>query len=287
MSAGPIDAHVHLFPPDFITRRAELLGADPWFGEAYASPKAKMATAEELIASMDAAGVARSIAVCWPWRDPELCRIHNDYLADCARRFPDRIAWMAGVVPQHATAVPEVRRAVSMGCCAIGELNADGQGFDWAHPNLLRNFLAHCTEIGLPVMIHTSDPVGHSYPGKGTATPERLLTTIAAWPDLRLICAHLGGGLPYYELNKQVRAQCANVAYDSAASTYLYDFAVFPALERIVGPEKLIFASDWPVLGQSRYLSRVRAAGLPDDQLRALLHDNAARIYGLTTESAS
>jgi hypothetical protein len=34
-----IDVHTHIFPPEFVARRAELAAREAWFGRLYASPK--------------------------------------------------------------------------------------------------------------------------------------------------------------------------------------------------------------------------------------------------------
>ena len=277
----PIDAHTHLFPPEFIIRREELLQYDPWFGQAFASPKAKMIGEEQLLASMERAGYAMSIVLGWPWRDQGLCREHNAYLADVARRNPDRIAWLGIVNPALPDAISEIARCIEDGAVGFGEINADGQGFDWADPADIADAFDAFRESGMPVLIHTSEPVGHIYPGKGGATPDRLLTSLAVFPDVRFVMAHWGGGLPFYELMPEVRELTRNVVYDSAASTYLYDFSIFPLLERIIGPERMLFGSDYPVLAQGRFLQRVLASGLSDAAMPAVLAGNSARVFGL------
>ncbi len=52
MPAMIVDVHTHIFPPRFIEERARLARLDPAFAEMYAVPQAKMATAEDLLASM-------------------------------------------------------------------------------------------------------------------------------------------------------------------------------------------------------------------------------------------
>lgn len=278
---APVDAHTHLFPPAFIARRDDLLRADPWFGQAFASPKARMIDEPALLASMDRAGYAMSIVAGWPWADPGLCHEHNAYLADVARRHPSRIAWLGIINPIDPDVEREIAWCIEHGAVGFGEVNADGQGFDWAEPAELGTALDALAKVDLPLMIHTSEPVGHIYPGKGGATPERLLTTLAVHPNVRIVMAHWGGGLPFYELMPEVRAMTGNVVYDSAASTYLYDFAIFPLLEQVIGPERMLFGSDYPVLGQGRFLQRVLASGLTDASLPAVLAGNARRVYRL------
>src|SRR5947199_68154 len=57
----------------------------------------------------------------------------------------------------------------------------------------------------LALLFHASEPVGHVYPGKRGGEPGSLYRFIAANPDVRIICAHWGGGLPFYALMPEVR----------------------------------------------------------------------------------
>ena len=276
-----IDAHVHIFPPEMIAQREELLRADSWFGEAFGHPKARMRTAEELIVSMDKAGVDTSVVVGWPWQSNTHCTVHNSYLADVTARYPGRIAWLGIINPVADGAISEIDRCISLGASGFGEINADGQGFRWSAPTTWIGALRHIATSQLPIMIHTSEPVGHLYPGKGTATPAEVLTAIAAVPELRWVLAHWGGGLPFYELMPEVRQACEHVGYDSAATSYLYYPEVFRRVIDLVGVEKVLFGSDWPVLGQGKLLERVRSLDLAETELAAVLGGNAARVYGI------
>ncbi|MCA9833587.1 MAG: amidohydrolase [Thermomicrobiales bacterium] len=276
-----IDAHVHIFPPEMIAQREELLRADSWFGEAFGHPKARMRTAEELIASMDKAGVDMSVVVGWPWQSNTDCAVHNTYLADVAARYPERIAWLGIINPVADGAISEIDRCIALGASGLGEINADGQGFLWSEPTKWIGALRHIAACQLPIMIHTSEPLGHLYPGKGTATPAEVLTAIAAVPEIHWVLAHWGGGLPFYELMPEVRQACEHVAYDSAATSYLYDPEVFRRVIDLVGLEKVLFGSDWPVLGQGKLLERVRSLELTEAEMAAVLGGNAARVYGI------
>lgn len=276
-----IDAHTHLFPDVVVAGRQRFLDCDPWFGQTFGHPAARTASAGELIASMDEAGIARSIVCGWPWRDPGVCRAHNDYLADVGRSYPDRISWLGIVNPVDAGAASETARCAELGAVGIGELNADGQGFEWDKPHLLRAFAEACIEIDFPALIHTSEPVGHIYPGKGHATPEKLLAFFAVFPELKVVAAHWGGGLPYYELMPEVAKLTQNVVYDTAASTYLYGFGVFPVVERLVGAQRILFGSDFPVLKQRRFLQRVIESGISPDAIGDVLCNNASRVFRL------
>lgn len=281
-----VDAHVHIFPEEILEQRDRFCSRDRWFGLLYGHPRARLVSAAELQRSMDEAGIEVSIAAGFPWADPGLCRLHNDYLAETSQQSQGRIAWLATVVPHHSGAAVEAERCFALGAVGIGELNADAQGFSWDEPHQLANLVTVCQAYRRPIMAHVSEPLGHQYPGKGTAWPQRFLHFVEQFPELTVVAAHWGGGLPFYELMPEVARAARNVAYDTAASTYLYDLRVFRTVLDLVGVDRVLFASDYPVLRQKRFLERVRfESGLIERELQAILGKNARRVYRLPAGS--
>ena len=131
-------------------------------------------------------------------------------------------------------------------------------------------------------MVHASEPLGHHYPGKGEATPDHILALAEAFPALKIVAAHWGGGLPFFELMPEVSKSLRNVAYDSAATTYLYDQSVFRHVMNICGSAKVIFASDFPILRQDRLVDRMVAMewnSAADAEL--VMGANARASYGI------
>jgi predicted TIM-barrel fold metal-dependent hydrolase len=110
------------------------------------------------------------------------------------------------------------------------------------------------------------------------------------FPELKLIVAHWGGGLPYFELMPEVRRACKNIYYDTAASPLLYEADVFPVTARLVGAERILFGSDFPLIcfpqEQSKpefetFIEHMTQSGLTPAQLTNVLGANAARLFGL------
>lgn len=281
-ATGIVDAHTHAFPPEWVADRSGHVARDAWFAELYAGPTAKMIDADALLAAMDDAGVEQAVMCGWPWSDPGHCREHNAYLAEAAAASRGRLAWLGTVAPARPGAAAEAERCLAEGASGIGELNADAQGFDLADPASLADISAVLREGGWPLLLHSSEPVGHRYPGKGTATPGRLAAFLAAQPDLLVALAHWGGGLPFYELMPEVAELARHVVYDSAASSYLYRPDVFRRVLDIVGPNRVLWASDHPVLGMGRFLRRTRRdAALREHEVAAVMGENARRVYRL------
>ena len=277
-----IDSHSHILPDVFRRERDRILAADATFAALFGHGRAKTATAEELVASMDTEGVAMSVTAGYGWTDPGVACQANDYILDAARRHPGKIIPFCSVNPLWGEAAArEVRRCAETGARGIGELHPDTQGFSRADRDALRQLapaMDAARSFRLPVLIHCSEPVGHVYPGKGSFTPDRALALAQAYPENVFIFAHFGGGLPFYTQMPEVSDALRNVYFDSAAQPLLYRPPIFASAAAGAGSEKVLFASDYPRLSQGRAIRAVRAAGLGPAVEAAVLGGNAARL---------
>jgi len=279
-----IDAHTHVFAPEVVGGREKLFARDPYFRQLYENPRARLATADQLVAELDRCGFDRAVAVGWGWTDHALCVEQNDYLIEAVKRYPDRLIGFAAIQPAAGpAAVREVERVQKAGLRGVGELMPHGQGYQLDQEPLLAPLAEACVALGLPLLTHTSEPVGHLYPGKGEVSVQTVLHLATAFPDLKLICGHWGGGLPFYELMPEVRAATANVWYDTAASPYLYDPRIYPAARLLVGAEKVLFGSDFPLLRIDRCARQVAESGLAPEDVDAVLGGNTGRLLGIAT----
>ena len=213
-----VDFHVHVFPPQIKADRSSYLERDAVFRSLYSNPKARVATADDLLASMDAAGVDVSVMQGFGWATDALCIEHNDYLLEAAAHHPDRLIPFCTVQPRSGpAAAEEARRVMAGGARGLGELRPDGQGYGpevWEAASPLG---ALAQEQRLPQLFHASEPVGHTYTGKGRMTPDALYALTQALPWHPLVLAHLGGGLPLYAAMPEVRKALANTYVDTAA----------------------------------------------------------------------
>lgn len=274
-----IDAHTHILPPAIVAARQAYMARDRWFGILHASPRARLATAEDLIRSMDSAEVHASVAFGFAFTETADCRLCNDHALDAAVRWPSRVLPFAVVNPREGEqAVHEARRCLEAGARGLGELMPDGQGYSLQDP-CLDDLAALAQEYDVPVMVHVNELVGHAYPGKGAVGPQDAYLLACRFPRVRFIFSHWGGGLPFYELMPTARQSLANVYYDTAASLYLYEDRIFGEVCRWA-PDKVLFATDYPLIGQRRFLERVKRAGLAAEQLDQLMAGNLLRALG-------
>ncbi len=277
-----MDFHTHIFPPKLREGREHYLGRDPCFAHLYSNPKAKIATAEDLIASMDREGIDRSIILNIGWTDHELCQETNDYIMEAISRYPDRLVGFCALQPRAGEkAVAEMERCARGGIKGIGELRPDIQGFDLGDEVVMRPIVEAAAHHRFILLTHSSEPVGHLYPGKGNVTLDMLYRFISQFPQLPIVCAHWGGGLPFYALMPEVRQALGNVFFDTAATPFLYQPQVFKYVSQILGADKILFGSDYPLLPPSRIMSQLRSAGLEEEAEGLILGGNATRLLGL------
>ena len=276
-----IDFHCHVFPPFVISNPEKYFRRDKGFSTLYLGTGSKMVTAEQLIESMDTAEIERAVILNVGWADLELSIETNDYLLEKANQYPDRLTAFCGINPVGGDGyLAEMERCAKAGAKGIGELHPDLQGFDLANVEMMGPFMEMAKNFGLTVLTHSSEPVGHYYPGKGLTNPGKLYTFGKAFPDVPIVMAHWGGGLPFYWLMPEVRDELQNVYFDCAASPFLYRSSVFSVVVGLVGADRVLFGSDYPLLSQKRVVREVEQTSLSGKEKGRVFWGNAMELLG-------
>jgi len=279
-----VDFHTHIFPPEVREQREEYLERDATFAEMYASPKAKIATADDLLASMDDAGVDVSVALGFAWREHELCARHNDYLLEEAANSGGRIVPFTTVnmAAEEADATKEVARCAKAGARGLGELRPESQGWELnGEPGLMLAALAR--EHGLVLLFHVTEVGGHEYPGKIGLSLGAFYRFALEHPDLAIVGAHLAGGLPF-AMPEAPQVSLTALA-DTAARRFLYPETAYADAIARWGPERLLLGSDFPLISQSAQIDEVRSAIAADRERSLVLGGNAARVLSLDADA--
>jgi predicted TIM-barrel fold metal-dependent hydrolase len=277
-----IDFHAHVLPPQVKSDRGRYARADQSFAQIYGNSRAKIATAEDLLENMDKEGVDISVIVNYGWSTHELCTVTNDYIMEAVGHHPKRLIGFGAVADyQSDKSLAEIERCAKGGLRGLGELRPDMQPPGFTQKKPLEPMVNLIKRHKLIIMMHSSEPVGHIYPGKGLATPALLYWFITYFPGVTAVCAHWGGGLPFYALMPEVRNALANVYFDTAASPFLYRPEVYRQVSQLVGAEKVLFGSDYPVMTPGRILREINAADLPEKDKNGILYGNARRLLGL------
>jgi len=254
-----VDAHIHAYPPEVFADpvRWGAERGEAWWTRCVAPPGKRSlqgwATIDQLLRDMDAAGVEQVVMLGWYWERQATCDWQNSCYGDWHRAHPDRIQAFASVNPAAGvTAREALERALDGGLCGIGELLPQVQGGRLDDDDWGRVF-ALAAARGIPVNLHVTDPLSCRPDSGMVATPlDTYLQMIGAHPGTTFILAHWGGGLPFYELNPKLKPLFQNVYYDTAATPLLYDPSVFRRVADIIGPERILWGTDYPLLTHPR-----------------------------------
>ncbi len=271
----PVDGHTHIFPPDFIRERQNLAGKDTHFGLLYANPTAKMADAPTLLASMEKEGVERSVVCGFSFQDHGLVKENNDYILEAARSDERLIPFVAIDGNNKRNALREIERTVSFGARGIGEIAFYSTGLHRREAQRLDHVFAATRSLDLPVMIHLNEEAGHEYHGKTSADFRKVGELISKHPSQKIILAHLGGGICFYEFMPEIRQAFANTFYDTAATPFVYDNTIYRFVEVFLA-EKTLFGSDFPLLTPRRYEEGLRL--LSESAREKILSTNIRRL---------
>ncbi len=276
-----IDIHVHVTPPDIIRDWEKIAEKEPYFKLLSESPVNKFATAEQIVEAMDKDGFDKAVIFGFGFQDMGLCRYVNDYVMEKAKEFPEKLIGFASVLPQHPEVEKELIRSVEGGLRGVGELFPEGQGFALDSPEEMAAFGRTSTELGIPVMFHLNEPVGHYYAGKTQTGLYQAEEFAKHFPKLKTILAHWGGGLFFYELMREVKQDLENVYYDTAASVFLYGHKVYDVVKTLGLVDKVLFGSDYPLLPPSRYMADLSQSELAEEDKKAILGRNATKLLNL------
>ncbi len=280
-----IDFHTHIFPSFFRDDRHSHFKDEPGFELLYRSPGSKMAGKETLIDSMDKLGIKRSVIFGFPWRNKEHYRRNNDYIIESVIEYPDRLIGFCSFDPLSPGAPKEIERCLDAGLEGVGELAFYDSDFSADIIEALNDIMLLCVHRNKPILLHTNEPVGHNYPGKQPLTLYALYNLIKRYRSNRIVLAHWGGGLFFYNLmKKEVREVMTNVWLDTAASPYLYRPDIYRIAGEISGFDRIFFGSDFPLISPERYFTEMELAGISREALKGIKGINAASFLGLPIE---
>ncbi len=319
-----IDVQSHMYPPpvlEFMTTRDENPRAYRKKGAYYTITgewhrrvrKAHM-DVDAKLAAMDEAGIemtALSINDPGPERfgadGPKVAGLAHDFIGDVIRAHPSRFFGLVTLPLQDEQAArEELDRCV------------DRLGFRGVllYSNLARHFpdepqfrwlFGRAAEMDIPVLLHPAYPMtydevkGYSLVGglglmfDTTIALARIILAgiLDDVPNLKLLCPHVGGTLPYLIGRIDHQTQVLGRGADKIRkppSEYLrqvYLDAVSPIPLGVqygldfVGADQLLYASDHPWVDPKLIIRNIESLELDDETRRKIYRNNARRLFSL------
>ncbi len=272
---GLVDAHTH-FMPERVLRKVwgyfdglgPLTGGVEW-------PITYRVEERERLAVVREFGVRAFTTMLYPHK-AGMARWLNGWAVEFARRTPDCLH-TATFFPEPG-AVEYVREAVEQGA-RVFKAHVQVGAYD-PGDELLDPVWGLLAEAGVPVVVHCgSGPA----PGKHTG-PGPIRRVLGRHPRLRLVVAHMG--MPEYEDFLTLAERYAEVRLDTtmAFTDFGERFGPYPErlLPRLAGLEdRVLLGSDFPNIPYPyvHQLHSLERLGLGDAWLRAVCHDNGARLW--------
>ena len=272
-----IDSHTHILP-NKPNKLIEEFGEEKVILEMFNNEQ-KISTPDQLIESMNLNNIQKSIILGYGWTNFSLLQASNQFNLDAAKKNASKLIPFFSINPIFKENLEEMEKCINLGGKGAGEIHPSIQELTLHEENIWKDSLKLLQENSLPLIIHSSEPAGHLYPGKGSTYPENIYKFIKLFPENTIILAHWGGGLLFYELMKEVKEISKNVYYDTAASSFLYDPKIFEIAIEIVGSEKIIFGSDFPILSPKRILAEMK--NIKEQDLMNITEKNIKNILNL------
>jgi predicted TIM-barrel fold metal-dependent hydrolase len=248
-------------PPEWLVRVKEdyFRGGDEFF---------QNIPPEKLLADMDAAGVEKAI-LSVDVADP------SPFVLGFAKAAPERIAFAASVNPTRL--MPEIRALEALVASApVVMARVVPFLYDLAPTHALYYPLyAKCVELDLPLSVNTGIP-GPPVPAE-CQDPIHLDRVCLHFPDLKLCMAH--GADPWWGVAIRLMIKYKNLHLMTSAYAPRYLPPELIHFMNTRGQDKILMASDHPVLSMERCVSEARALGLRPGVLEKYLYANAERLF--------
>lgn len=225
--------------------------------------------ADAAVRTLDKCGIAcacvsHNLALGADWR------AGNQQTLAAVERYPGRIAGYCVVNP-HAAAgqvEAELRRVLSHpGMCGL-KFHTDLHAYPFSGPGY-EPAMEYAHAHRLPVLTH------------GWESPQALERVASRFSGARFILAHAGAAWNgrSEDLNLRVAKETSNVWVDICGSVGHY--GILPALVELLGPEKILWGTDWVWLDPAPSLMRVLAAPISREAKPMILGGNAVAVLGL------
>jgi len=309
-----IDSHIHIFE-NVEEGLACKEGYEIWeYGQQEkVALSAHSGTVEELVAAMAEAGIAKGVVVNLVIPEvvrrkaarslpPDLdAREREMALAGVEAGLPARLVEFNRWACRIAQAHPQIETFVGIDVALMSpeanaqhlrdmadtesargvKLHGPAQGFFMGDERLWPTY-AVCREMELPV-------IGHSGPdedGKGFAEPRAFGAALAAFPEVPIVLAHMGGAT--WSQARELADSYANAFFDCCEIIEWTRSAKGPTdaelgrLIRDIGAERVMMGSDFPWYDLDHTVERVM--GLPvlsQEEKEGIIGANAQRILKL------
>jgi predicted TIM-barrel fold metal-dependent hydrolase len=222
---------------------------------------------QEMLDTMDRCGVEKSV-LSLRAEDP------SEYVLSFVRARPDRFVMAAYVDPRRGMlevrALEKVVKNEPVVLARVVPFMINLPPDDRVYYPIY----AKCIELDLPISVNTGIP-GPPAPGK-CQDPMYLDEVCLFFPELKVIMAH--GADPWWQLAIRLMIKYRNLYLMTSAYAPKYFPPELIHFMNTRGQDKILFASDHPVLSMERCIKEAQALDLREGVLEKFLYANAHRV---------
>ena len=227
---------------------------------------------DQLLDDMDAHGVEKAILITRGGAE-------EDRAQRFARAEPERFKLAVGgfnlLRPMKVVRTLESFVRDNPVACAVVGPSFWGDGMYPPTDPVYYPLYTKCCELDLPLCMNTGIP-GPPIPGE-VQNPIYLDRVCIRFPELRLCMIH--GADPWWDTAIRLMLKYKNLRLMTSAWSPKHLPESLLHFMRTRGKERIIFASDYPVLSMERCLGEAAALDLPEEVLARWLYDNADAFF--------
>ncbi|AKT36187.1 amidohydrolase family protein [Chondromyces crocatus] len=269
-----VDAHVHVFPD----RVFEAIWR--WF-DTHGWPIRYRLPASHVAQFLLSRGVHQIVALHYAHR-PGMARSLNQFMAAVCADEP-RIIGLATVLPGEADASRILDEAFSMGLQGV-KMHCHVQCFAPDDPAMHEVYEA-CVRADRPLVMHAGrEPKSTAYrcDTHALCSADRVARVLEAHPRLRLCVPHLGAD--EFDAYERLLERHDGLWLDTTMVAAGYFPVELPLRLLRCRPDRVLYGTDFPNLPYAwdREIKRLVTLGLPEEELAALLGQNALRLFAGT-----
>lgn len=258
-----IDVHTHVFPDKIAMHAVENVS------NYYGVEMDENGTVDGLFEG--ALGFDASFVICNAATKAENVRHGNDFLFECATRFPTKVIPLGSVHQDmdEKSMRLELEYIKSKGGKGL-KLHPDFQHFKIEDPKMFPIYEA-AVEFGLPILFHVGDKKTVN------STPKAVRFIADKFPELEIIAAHMGGWVAWDEAEEYLVG--SRVYMDTS------DALLVLSNERVVdminrhGADKIMFGSDFPLMSTRKAYNAFEALSLSENQKEQIYHLTAEKLF--------
>lgn len=257
------DSHAHIFPSPIAKKAVDSIGDFYSLDMFYPS-----GSAEELIRGGSKIGVSHYL-VCSVATVPHQVKSINRFILNECKLHPEFVG-LGTLHPAADDTEAEIDKLLASGIRGI-KLHPDFQQFNIDDPRAMKIY--EMIEGRLPVLIHMGDS-RYDY-----SHPRRLEKVIKAFPDLKIIAAHLGGYERWTEAATCLYSE--NVYFDTSSSLAFISGEFAKELITAYGTDRVFFGTDFPMWDHVSELKRFLDIGFDEATNKKILSENFKKFFSI------